>query len=193
MPSAFRHLAIASASLIFCVSALAQSGPEFTRPPAVIPVEDEPAPKLVPYPPLPEALARGVVIVQFRTENFRVIPVFGKNAVDVSPRIGHLHVTVDNWPGHLGPHQSGSRDCGWAKARHAQNSPRARRPQSQDPCKRNGRGHSPRESGCRTTWTLIPGSSYVNSQKLNASPAFRPLLRQAINSRLISSSLIARL
>lgn len=99
MPSAFRHLAIASASLIFCVSALAQSGPEFTRPPAVIPVEDEPAPKLVPYPPLPEALARGVVIVQFRTENFRVIPVFGKNAVDVSPRIGHLHVTVDNWPG----------------------------------------------------------------------------------------------
>jgi hypothetical protein len=99
MPLTFRYLALASASLTFCVAAWAQAAPETGRPPAVIPVENEPAPKIVPYPPLPDALARGVVIVQFRTENFRVIPVFGKNAVGVSPRIGHLHVTVDDWPG----------------------------------------------------------------------------------------------
>ena len=43
--------------------------------------------------------ARGVVIVQHRTENLRIIPVFGKAAVDVSPRVGHLHVTVDDRPG----------------------------------------------------------------------------------------------
>ena len=41
----------------------------------------------------------GVVIVQYRTENARIIPVFGAVAVEVSPRVGHLHVTVDERPG----------------------------------------------------------------------------------------------
>ncbi len=90
-----QHLLMATAGLTVCLAAWGQSG----APPAVIPVASEPPARLVTYPPLAEALARGVVIVQFRTENFRVIPVFGANAVDVSPRIGHLHVTVDNWPG----------------------------------------------------------------------------------------------
>jgi hypothetical protein len=31
-------------------------------------------------------------------ENLRIVPVFGAGAVDVSPRIGHLHVTVDDLP-----------------------------------------------------------------------------------------------
>lgn len=99
MSRPYQRLAIASACLTFCVAAWAQPASQTGAPPAVIPVESEPAPKLVAYPPLAEALARGVVIVQFRTENFRVIPVFGTNAVDVSPRIGHLHVTVDDWQG----------------------------------------------------------------------------------------------
>lgn len=68
-------------------------------PPAVIPVDNEAAPQVHAYAPVPAALARGVVIVQYRTENFRVFPVFGENAVDVSPRVGHLHVTVDDGPG----------------------------------------------------------------------------------------------
>ena len=99
MSRIFPHLAVASAGLAFCAAAWAQPASQTVPPPAVIPVESEPAPKLVAYPPLAEALARGVVIVQFRTENFRVIPVFGTNAVDVSPRVGHLHVTVDDWHG----------------------------------------------------------------------------------------------
>lgn len=69
------------------------------RPAAVLPLESEPAPKLVVYPPLVEPLARGVVIVQYRTENVRIIPVFGKGALEVSPRVGHLHVTLDDRPG----------------------------------------------------------------------------------------------
>ena len=28
----------------------------------------------------------------------RIVPVFGPNALDVSPRIGHIHVTVDDAP-----------------------------------------------------------------------------------------------
>jgi hypothetical protein len=95
----FQHLATATASLMFCVAAWAQTGTETGRPPAVIPLASEPAPKLIAYAPLAEALARGVVIIQFRTENLRVIPVFGRGAVEVSPHVGHLHVTVDDWHG----------------------------------------------------------------------------------------------
>jgi hypothetical protein len=53
------------------------------------------AAKLVVDPPLAEPLSRGVVFIQYRTENLQIVPVFGPKAVDVSPRIGHLHVAVD--------------------------------------------------------------------------------------------------
>jgi len=96
MRTLLRHLSVAAAGAAFCVTAFAQSAPDANRPPAILPLESEPAPKLIPYPPLAEPLARGVVIVQFRTEHFRVMPVFGKTAVEISPRIGHLHVTVDD-------------------------------------------------------------------------------------------------
>ena len=35
------------------------------------------------------------MFIQYRTENLQIVPVFGPKAVDVSPRIGHLHVAVD--------------------------------------------------------------------------------------------------
>jgi hypothetical protein len=64
-------------------------------------IENEPAPKLFVDAPLPGPLAaRGAVFIQYRTENFRIVPVFGANATDVSPRIGHLHVTVNDLPWH---------------------------------------------------------------------------------------------
>lgn len=81
-----------------CAILPAQASPVDEQPPAILPLASEPSPRLVPYAPLPEPLARGVVIVQFRTEHFRVMPVFGKTASEVSPRIGHLHVTVDDGP-----------------------------------------------------------------------------------------------
>jgi hypothetical protein len=95
----YQHCATAAASLLLCAAAWAQTGSEATRPPAVIPLAAEPAPKLVTFAPLADALARGVAIIQFRTENVRVLPVFGQSAVAVSPHLGHLHVTVDEWPG----------------------------------------------------------------------------------------------
>ncbi|HEY1147104.1 MAG TPA: DUF6130 family protein [Pseudoduganella sp.] len=86
---------ILAALLGVCSSlAGAQAGP-----PALLPLESEPAPKLQAYPPIADALARGVVIIQFRTENVRLMPVFGAKATEVTPRLGHLHVTVDNWQG----------------------------------------------------------------------------------------------
>lgn len=99
MRLSFKHLATATASLVFCAASSAQTGTDARRPPAVIPLASEPAPKLVVFPPLADALARGVAIIQFRTENVRVMPIFGTSAVAVSPHLGHLHVTVDEWPG----------------------------------------------------------------------------------------------
>ena len=79
-------------------------GPQTARdirgPAAVIPLATEPPAKIVVDPPLPDALARGLVVIQYRTENLRIVPVFGPGALDVSPRIGHLHLTVDDAPWH---------------------------------------------------------------------------------------------
>jgi hypothetical protein len=61
-------------------------------------VKDEPAPKLFVDAPLPDLLDRGVVWIQWRVENVNILPAFGKGALSVSPRVGHLHVHVDDVP-----------------------------------------------------------------------------------------------
>ena len=67
----------------------------------LIAIDNEPPAKLIVDPPLPEPLAQGRVFIQYRTENLSVLPVFGKGALDVSPRIGHIHITVDDAPWHF--------------------------------------------------------------------------------------------
>ncbi len=67
----------------------------------LIALTDEPPAVLVVDPPLPEPLSRGKVFIQYRTENLRVLPVFGKGATTVSPRVGHIHITVDDAPWHF--------------------------------------------------------------------------------------------
>src|SRR6266850_4443481 len=63
-----------------------------------VPVEKEPEPKLIVDPPLPQGLSLGVFWAQYRVENLRIVPVFGAGALQVSPRVGHLHITVDDLP-----------------------------------------------------------------------------------------------
>ena len=58
----------------------------------------EPQPKIVVDAPLPEPLSRGVALIRYRTEDLQILPVFGPQALDVSPRIGHLHLAVDGAP-----------------------------------------------------------------------------------------------
>lgn len=99
MSLAIRFLLAPTASLLLAMSADAQTEAEPQQPPALLPLASEAAPMLIAYPPLAEPLARGVVIIQYRTEHTRIMPVFGKAAVPVSPRLGHLHVTVDDWQG----------------------------------------------------------------------------------------------
>jgi hypothetical protein len=64
----------------------------------VVPLAAEPPARLVVDDPLPESLAQGRVVIQYHTENLRILPVFGPAALDISPRIGHLHITVDDAP-----------------------------------------------------------------------------------------------
>ncbi len=63
-------------------------------------IENEPPPKLIVDPPLPDLLAHtpSVVWIQWRAENVHIVPVFGKGALNVSPRVGHLHIQVDDMP-----------------------------------------------------------------------------------------------
>lgn len=63
-----------------------------------IEIDNEAPPKLIVDPPLPHLLDRGVVWIQWRAENVNILPVFGKGALNASPRIGHLHVHVDDLP-----------------------------------------------------------------------------------------------
>ena len=82
--------------------ALAQTATQTCKPAQVIPLTGaEPAAKIVIDAPLAEPLAsRGVVVIAYCAENMRIAPVFGSGALGVSPRVGHIHVTVDEAPWH---------------------------------------------------------------------------------------------
>jgi hypothetical protein len=59
---------------------------------------NEPAPKLIVARPLPDLRDQGVVWIQYRTENVHIVSVFGKGALNASPRVGRLHIQVDDLP-----------------------------------------------------------------------------------------------
>ena len=88
-----------AAIVLYAMTARAQNATDICRPAPVIPLASasEPPAKIVIDPPLAEPLAsRGVAIIQYCTENLHIVPVFGLNALAVSPRIGHIHVRVDD-------------------------------------------------------------------------------------------------
>jgi hypothetical protein len=87
-----------AAIVMYAMTAFAQSAKDTCGPVPVIPLtREEPPAKIITYPPLAEPLAsRGVAIIQYCTQNLHLVPVFGPNALPVSPRVGHLHVTVDD-------------------------------------------------------------------------------------------------
>ena len=85
---------------LFALGAVAQTAREVKGATPLVAVKDEAPAKLIVDPPIPEQLALGRVFIQYRTENLRILPVFGNAALAVSPRLGHLHYYVDNqsWP-----------------------------------------------------------------------------------------------
>jgi hypothetical protein len=96
-----RHafIGLIGAAPVLCAStAMAQTARDIRGPAPVVPLASEPPPRIVIDPPLTDWLAHGRVVIQYRAESLRIVQVFGPNALDVSPRIGHIHVTVDDAP-----------------------------------------------------------------------------------------------
>ena len=90
-----RFLRSAFTVMFFSVAISAQTSNDKCRP-AVIPVENEPPAKIFIDPPLADPLARGAAVIQYCTENLHIVPVFGAKALNATPRVGHLHVRVDD-------------------------------------------------------------------------------------------------
>ena len=91
-------LAAIAATTVLATSAFAQTAREIRGASPFPPVKNEPAPKLIVDPPLPEGLVIGVYWAQYRVENLRIVQVFGPEGRQISPRVGHLHITVDDLP-----------------------------------------------------------------------------------------------
>jgi len=93
MTSTPRTLTALVAASLLSATALPQTAASL-----VVTVENEPAPTLVIEPPLPGPLANGVAFIPYRVENLRILPIGGAAATRISPRVGHLHITVDDLP-----------------------------------------------------------------------------------------------
>ena len=90
---------IVGAALVLVTSAAqAQTARQVRGAAPVVPLASEPPAKIVIDPPLAEPLSHGRVVIQYRAENLHIVPVFGPAALAVSPRVGHIHVTVDDLP-----------------------------------------------------------------------------------------------
>jgi hypothetical protein len=98
MRTRIKTLAAVAAGTVLATSAFAQTAKEIRGGSPYVPVTNEPAPKLIVDPPLAEGLAQGVFWAQYRVENLRIVQVFGAAASQISPRVGHLHVIVDDLP-----------------------------------------------------------------------------------------------
>ena len=90
MTLVIKTLAAIAVSTLLVGGAFAQS--------SVVDVDNEPAPSLTVLPPLPGPLAQGVVFIPYRLENLRIVPVGGAAARNISPRVGHLHIQLDDLP-----------------------------------------------------------------------------------------------
>jgi uncharacterized protein DUF6130 len=83
---------------LLVTGAFAQSAKEVRGATPYVAIANEAAPKLIVDPPLPEGLPIDVVWIQYRVENVHIVPVFGAGALQASPRLGHLHISVDDLP-----------------------------------------------------------------------------------------------
>src|SRR3954454_2142776 len=88
-----KTLTAGAAGMLLATSALAQNAAPF-----LVPIQSEAAPRLIVEPPLPGPLANGLVFIPYRVENVRILPVAGASARSLSPRVGHLHISVDDLP-----------------------------------------------------------------------------------------------
>jgi hypothetical protein len=99
-----KYLLVAAISIACAppvAAAQGQTAREILGSPAVVPLTvEQPPARIIVDPPLSRPLSESKVFIQYRVINLRIEPVFGPKALAVSPRIGHIHVTVDGAPWH---------------------------------------------------------------------------------------------
>lgn len=100
MSKVTKTLATMVAAIVLSTGANAQSAKDVRGATPFIPVGHEAPAKLIVDAPIPLALAHGVVLIQYRAENVHIAPIFGPAALNIFPRVGHLHVNVDDLPWH---------------------------------------------------------------------------------------------
>jgi hypothetical protein len=99
IPMGWLLLATATAGALLVTNAVAQTASEVRGASPYVAIENEPPPKLiVDRTPLAAGLAHDIVWIKYHAENVRIVPVFGTGGLNVSPRIGHLHVHMDDLP-----------------------------------------------------------------------------------------------
>jgi len=81
MTRLIKALAAAATVTALATSAFAQSAREIVGPSPYNAVENEPAARLIVDSPLLDLLAHGVVQIQYRVENVRILSVFGAGAL----------------------------------------------------------------------------------------------------------------
>src|SRR6185503_21057855 len=59
---------------------------------------NEPQAKLIVDAPVPDLLAKGIVWITWRAENVNIGSMSGKEHLNASPPVGHLHIQVDDLP-----------------------------------------------------------------------------------------------
>ena len=99
IPMGRLFLAAATGGTLLAANAAAQSARQVSDISPYVAIANEPPPKLIVDPtPLAAGLAHDIVWIQYHAENVRIVPVFGTGALNVSPRIGHLHIHIDDLP-----------------------------------------------------------------------------------------------
>jgi hypothetical protein len=94
-----KTLVTVAAGVSLATHAFAQSTTEVRVASPYVVIENELPPKLTVDPtPLAVGLPHDLVWIQYHVENVHIVPVFGAGALNVSPRIGHLHVHLDDLP-----------------------------------------------------------------------------------------------
>src|SRR5271155_1896658 len=92
-------LTAVAAGTVLATNAFGQSARVVREVSPYVAIENEAPPKLIVDPtPLAAGLAHDIVWIQYHAENVRIVPVFGARALNASPRIGHLHVHMDDLP-----------------------------------------------------------------------------------------------
>lgn len=85
------------AAITLAAVTIAMDAPAYSADPSIAPsVAGEPPARVIVDAPLPGPLSRGTVVIAFHADHMQILPIYGPTAATVSPRVGHLHLTLDH-------------------------------------------------------------------------------------------------